>query len=221
MHTAIGENRSVQLADGSQVTLGGDTTLSVALDGKARRIELIRGEAFFKVAKDSSRPFRVHAGDAAVVAVGTEFNVRRGRDRVSVAVVEGRVIVEPETRLLPIALLREFKPKFTPVDLKAGQQTTAGRGGVEAAAPLADSAAATAWRTGRLAFRLEPLRYVLEDVNRYAGKPIVIEDEFVASLRFTGTVKGDNVKGWISSLQSALSVEAVEEPDRIVLKRKL
>jgi transmembrane sensor len=218
LQTAIGENRKVTLADGSSITLGGNTKLSVDLNDTARRIDLARGEAYFKVAKDRNRPFKVHAGDATVVAVGTEFNVRRGDDRVVVSVVEGRVIVEPETRILPIALLREFKPNFASIKLDAGQQTTAGGRGVEAATPLPDSTTATAWQTGRLAFRLEPLRYVLEDVNRYSPKPIVIEEERIASLRVTGTVVGNNVKGWIGSLESALGIEAVEEPERIVLR---
>jgi transmembrane sensor len=104
--------------------------------------------------------------------------------------------------------------------VSAGEQTTAADAGIEAAVRSPDPAAATSWQTGRLAFRLEPLRYVLEDVNRYATKPIVAGDEEVASLRITGTVAGDNVEGWIASLQSVFGIQAVEERDRVVLRRK-
>jgi len=218
--TAVGEIRSEWLADGSRVTLGGDSRVEIALGEKARRIELEQGEAFFKVAKDSARPFVVRAGDATVTAVGTEFNVRRGGDHVVVAVVEGRVLVEPSSGVVPMALLRQFKPKLRPVRVSAGEQTVVVGAGVEEASALEDPGAATSWQSGQLAFRGEPLRYVLEDVNRYAAKPIVIEDRAVGDLEITGTVSGDNVAGWVSSLESAFGLEAVEEPDRVVLRRK-
>ncbi len=93
--TEIGENRSVALADGSIISLGGDTRIEVAMSENVRAIELVRGEALFKVAKDSARPFKVRAGDATIIAVGTEFNVERDSDRAVVSVTEGRVVVKP------------------------------------------------------------------------------------------------------------------------------
>jgi len=217
--TAVGENRTVQLADGSTVVLGGNSRIEVTLSDKVRRIELARGEAFFTVAKDAARPFKVHAGNATVVAVGTEFNVRRGADRVVVEVVEGRVLVEPASDLVPALLLRHFRPKLVPVKVGAGEETTVGSAAVEPVTRIPDVAAATSWQSGRLAFRLEPLRYVLEDVNRYAPKPIVLGDSEIGNLKVTGTVVGNNVSGWVASLESALGVVAVEDEDRIVLTR--
>jgi len=217
--TTIGENRTVTLRDGSRITLGGATRVEVVLSGKARTIELAQGEAFFAVAKDPLRPFKVHVGGANVVAVGTEFNVRRSSDHVMVAVTEGRVIVEPASDILPVALLREFKPKLTPVRVDAGEQTTAGSAGIEEATPVED-ATATSWQTGRLAFRLQPLRYVLEDVNRYAPKPIVLGDDSIGDLVITGTVTGGNVAGWVGSLERAFALEAVNEPERILIRRR-
>src|SRR5262249_44820253 len=94
--TPVGENPVLQLADGSQVTLGGATRVSVHFDERERSLEISQGEALFAVARDSARPFRVRAGHATVTAIGTEFNVRRSTDRVVVAVVEGRVAVASE-----------------------------------------------------------------------------------------------------------------------------
>lgn len=206
--TAVGENRVVALADGSQVVLGGDTAIDVKVDdNKSRRVELERGEAFFTVAKDPSRPFTVHAGDATVTAVGTQFNVRRGRERVIVAVVEGHVTVAGSGT-----------PALVP--LAAGQQTTVVKSNVQAASALPNLAAATAWKSGRLSFDREPLRDVLEDVNRYAVKRIEIDDPDIGELSITGTVLNDSVDGWIASLERAFALQAVEEGDRIVLKRR-
>ena len=216
--TEIGENRSVTLSDGSIIALGGDTRVEVALSENVRAIELTRGEALFKVAKDASRPFKVRAGDATIIAVGTEFNVERNSDRAVVSVTEGRVVVKPITGLLPVSLLQEFKPKLRSVRVSAGQQTTAGSAGIEEPTKMEEPA--TGWQIGHLAFRLQPLRYVLEDVNRYAHKPIVLESESMGSLVITGTVERENIGGWVRSLEHAFDLEATEEADQIVLRAR-
>lgn len=218
--TAVGENRTVSLRDGSKITLGGDTRIAVDYSENQRDIELSRGEALFTVTRDATRPFKVRTGDATVIALGTEFNVRRERDRLIVSVTEGRVLVEPVTHFIPVTLLQEFKPKLRPVRLDAGQQATAGSAGIERAEPMEDPAAATAWQSGQLSFRMEPLRYVLENVNRYAPKPIVLEDESLGTLVITGMVKRENFDGWIRSLERTFGLDAVEEPDRIVMRRR-
>lgn len=216
--TVVGENRSVTLADGSIISLGGDTRIEVRLSDNTRAIELNRGEALFKVAKDSARPFKVRAGDATIIAVGTEFNVERDSDRAVVSVTEGRVVVKPMDGLLPVALLQEFKPKLRSVRVNAGQQTTAGSAGIEEPTKMEDPA--TGWQIGHLAFRLQPLRYVLEDVNRYARKPIVLETESMGTLIITGTVERENIGGWIKSLERAFDLQATEEADQIILRAR-
>jgi transmembrane sensor len=217
VQTKVGENKAVSLPDGSRIVLGGATQISVSLSERMRDIQLSKGEALFTVMKDPSRPFKVRAGDATVMALGTEFNVRRAHDRAIVSVTEGSVLVEPANRLLPVALLREFKPKLRPVRLSAGQQTTAGSAGIENAAKIEDPAVPTSWRSGQLVFRLQPLRYVVEDVNRYAPKPIHLGDEELGTLVITGMVTRENINGWIASLERAFALHAVEEADRIVL----
>ena len=218
--TAIGENKNITLADGSTVALGGDTRIEVTLSAGLRAIELLKGEALFTVAKDPLRPFKVRVSDATIVALGTTFDVQRDSDRAIVAVTEGRVLVEPVAHFLPVSVLQGFRPKLRAVHLDAGQQTVAGSAGIEDPTRVEDAAAATAWQTGRLAFRLQPLRYVLEDVNRYARKPIVLEGPRLGSLVITGTVERNNISGWISSLERAFDLEATEESDRIVIRAR-
>jgi transmembrane sensor len=216
--TAVGENSSVALVDGSVIALGGDTRIEVRLSENLRAVELTKGEALFKVAKDSARPFKVRAGDATIIAVGTEFNVERDSDRAVVSVTEGRVVVKPVDGLLPASLLREFKPKLRSVHVNAGQQTTAGSAGIEEPTKMEDPA--TGWQIGHLAFRLQPLRYVLEDVNRYAHKPIVLESESLGALVITGTVERENIGGWVKSLERAFDLHASEEADQIILRAR-
>jgi transmembrane sensor len=216
--TAVGENRTIVLNDGSSIALGGNTQIEVVLSKRARVIELVGGEALFKVAPDPHRPFEVRAGEATVVAIGTAFDVQRTSDRAIVSVTEGRVVVEPVAHFLPISVWQEFKPKLRAVRVDAGQQTITGSAGIEPPTQVADPTAPTAWQSGRLSFRLEPLHYVLEDVNRYAPKPIVLEGGELGALLITGTVERGNIAGWVSSLERAFHVQATEEPDRIVIR---
>jgi len=218
--TAVGETLNVTLSEGSSIALGGDTRIEVELSKNARDVELRKGEALFTVAKDVNRPFKVRVGDATIVAVGTAFNVQRNSDRAVVSVTEGRVLVEPTIHLLPVSVLQSFAPRLRTVHLDAGQQTTTGRAGIEEPIKVEDPAAATSWQTGRLAFRLQPLRYVLEDVNRYAPKPIVLDGEALGAIQITGTVERDNISGWVGSLERAFDLQATEEADRIVLRSR-
>ena len=62
------------------------------------------------------------------------------------------------------------------------------------------------WRQGRLQYAGEPLTFVIEDVNRYTRRPIVIVDPSIATLRVTGIVSEENVESWLTRLQQALPV---------------
>lgn len=219
METLIGENRSVRLSDGSRVTLGGGSRLVVSMAATSRNLRLLEGEAFFVVAKDAARPFSVDAGAVTVRAVGTEFNVRRGADRVDVAVIEGKVLVTPETPSNPVAWLRSSSAKRAPMQLAIGEHTTMDSAGLRSTGALADPNSVTAWQSGQLVFRQEPLREVVANVNRYAPKPIVIDAD-IGELPFTGTVLSGSATGWVTSLEAAFGLEAREEADRIVLRRK-
>lgn len=95
IQTELGEWKTVPLADGSELQLGPNTLLTVNLSDTQRAIGLARGEAYFKVAKDPLRPFRVKASAYAVEAVGTEFAVARRKGELIVTVSEGAVHVAP------------------------------------------------------------------------------------------------------------------------------
>jgi transmembrane sensor len=216
--TAVGQNAVLRLPDGSRVQLGGHTRLSVVMKPHLRQIDLLSGEACFQVAKDHTRPFLVRAGTATVTAVGTEFNIRRSDDRIVVSVLEGRVLVQPLAPVVPIAWIPLSKAVGTPAPVSAGQRTTVDRRGTESTEAVGDASSAVAWQEGHLAFEAEPLRYVVQDVNRYAEKPIVIADSRTGDLRVTGTVTEANIIGWVNSLQAAFGLHADIQSDRIVLR---
>ncbi|MBL8264966.1 MAG: FecR domain-containing protein [Steroidobacter sp.] len=81
------------MEDGSQLTLGGASTVLADLSETKRTVQLTSGEALFDVAHDPSRPFVVIAGDARITAIGTAFSVRHTGSRIHVAVASGIVAV--------------------------------------------------------------------------------------------------------------------------------
>lgn len=214
--TVAAEHRQIELSDGSVISLGARTLISVAYTDEYRRVLLERGEAYFEVAKDKRRPFEVRAGNRIIKAVGTAFNVTRHSERVVVAVTEGEVVVEKKVtrRAIVDASSATVSPihDVMPARLQAGQKFIYSPGRNEVVT-TADPAAVTAWREGRLKFRNEPLRHVLEDVNRYSSRDIALGNDTIGDMRFTGTVFQDNIDGWLASVERAFALEARQTGD--------
>ena len=214
--TAAAEHRELALSDGSVISLGARTLISVAYTDEHRRILLERGEAYFEVAKDKRRPFEVQAGGRIIKAVGTAFNVTRHSERVVVAVTEGVVVVEEGTAPTGTAGVgRTAAVPATdarPARLEAGQQFAYTNDSGEVI-EVTDPAAVTAWREGRLKYRNEPLRHVLEDVNRYSSRDITLGDDTIGEMTFTGTVFQDRVDDWLVSIEQAFPLDARQTRD--------
>ena len=90
--TVAGQRRSLQLEDGTRVTLGPASTLRATLAARSRRVQL-SGLARFEVTHDGARPFVVRAGESETTDLGTVFTVRAFSDdeAVIVGVTTGRV----------------------------------------------------------------------------------------------------------------------------------
>jgi transmembrane sensor len=91
--TTFGEQRSITLDDGSVVDINSHSKIRVRYSATERDVELLEGQALFRVAKNASRPFWVSSATTRVRAVGTEFDVYKRRSGTVVSVIEGRVAV--------------------------------------------------------------------------------------------------------------------------------
>jgi transmembrane sensor len=214
VETASGENRDVQLGDGSVVSAGAQSVLWATLSDEAREVTLERGEAFFRVAKDPTRPFIVKVGTTTVAALGTAFNVRRAGERVVVGVAEG--IVKVDARVAAAQSNVQAHQQGTVVRtarLTVGQQLSIDATDGSASIQLVDAIGVAAWREGLLQYRNEPLRSVIADLTRYSARAIVIANPQIADLRITGTVFASDVDSWLQSLETALPVRVVWAPD--------
>ena len=207
--TALGKVESLPLADGSNATLSSDSAIEVRLSRGERRVELPRGEAIFKVAKDPGRPFVVVAGDRHVVAVGTRFSVRRDGPDLRVVVTEGTVRLESagaDGALQPSAL----RP--------AGSVALVRRDGVLVrSVALAEAEQLLDWREGLLAFRDTTLAEAAAEFNRYNARKLVVADADAAALRIGGTFRWDNQDAFVRLLEAGFPVRAERQADRVVL----
>jgi transmembrane sensor len=136
-----------------------------------------------------------------------------------VAVLEGQVRVHPTTSLERIAWLPLTSARDNAEPIGAGHQAIVDSTGARSTTRLADPASLLGWQHGQIAFDNEPLRDVIEDVNRYASTPVVLADERLGDIRITGTVSGSDIEGWIASLRPALGIQAENREGQIVLHR--
>ncbi len=220
--TQAAEHRDVHLPDGSTVTLGGKSVISTAYTSDRRLVVLKAGAAFFDVAKDATRPFIVEAGGRRIVAVGTAFNVTRQVDRVVVTVTEGVVTVSPDADEHATAIGKQAAGAGDPAvaRLEAGHQLAYDEQAVTLVT-VADPADALAWREGRLKYRGESLRYVVDDVNRYAERPIVLADAAAGDISFTGTVFEQRINAWVQGLEQAFPLQVEETGSTVIIRHKV
>ena len=209
--TASGQHERIELDDGSVITLGAQSLISVAYSEEQRKVLLERGEAYFDVAKDPNRPFVVGSGSRTVTAVGTEFNIMRQSERVVVTVAEGKVLVEPKSKPSSVPrIIKAFKKKYgnTNTFLIAEQQLTYNDDTISEVEP-ANSKTVTSWREGSLQYLTEKLKFVVEDINRYSEHPIRIGDEQVGNQAYSGTVHTDRIENWLDSISQAFPIKVL------------
>jgi transmembrane sensor len=206
--TAHGEQIAAQLPDGSELHLNTDSAVTVRYTRSERVIEIARGQALFTVARDDRRRFRVAAGDAQVLAVGTRFDTYRRPDATIVTVVEGSVAVlagQPPPGGIPPDALR----------VNAGYQVRVDAGGVWAQPIPVDVQQTEAWLQGKIAFDRRPLGEVADEFNRYGSIPIEIDDAALRALPITGVFDAHDVDSFVAFLQTLDGVRVERTPARI------
>jgi transmembrane sensor len=205
--TRHGEQMSLRLADESVVHLNTDSAVTIRYGKGERLITLTAGEADFEVAHDPQRAFRVSAGAAEVVAVGTLFDVRLQSDATVVTVVEGRVTVG----------LSRSNGKLTPLTLQLGanQQIRVAEGAWPAAPSSVDARHVTAWLRRQIVFDQQPLELVAAEFSRYSSKPIEIVTPALRNLQISGVFSTDDTGAFIAFLRSLKDVRVEVTPTRI------
>lgn len=216
--TRHGEEQTYRLSDGSVLHLNTDSAAVVQYSNAQRLVSLAAGEAEFEVAHLPTRPFRVLAGAAEVVAIGTRFDVRLRPDSTVVTVVEGRVAVGEVAATGSHRGQPDQTSGFVQVD--ANQQITVSEG-VWPVSPVAvDPQRTTAWVRRQIVFEREPLGQVASEFNRYASKPIEITTPELRDLEISGVFATDNSAAFIVFLRSFEGVRVEVTDARILVMQK-
>lgn len=240
--TAIGQQTTTELPDGSRIVLNTNTQIRVDYRDQSRDVHLLQGEALFTVAKDGARPFRVYAGSGRVQALGTAFSVYLKGGDVQVTVAEGRVeiaSIEPQPQ-------SGAKPKSARADgagpgrsapeeryqsigtLSAGQVATiqsfeeAAVDGapltIEQPLPPAELAERLTWSAGILTFSGDPLEDVVQEIGRYTTVSIEIPDPVIRQIRIGGRFPVGQTEAMLGALESNFHLRVTRvDHNRVIL----
>ena len=195
-----GQKASLTLPDGTRVTLNSESTLkySTAYNQSERTVELV-GEAFFEVAKNQKIPFMVKAGNLAVEAKGTAFNVKAYPDEnyISTTLTEG--IVEVKTPEEMIAMRPNERVEYDKSGNKLKKLT------------LNDATGSIVWLHDELSFENATLEEVVASFSRIYNVDIRFASESIKEQRFTGKINNN-------SLLSVLRIISLTSPIRFEQK---
>ncbi len=207
IRTPRGGQYQVILSDGTHVWLNAETTLRfpVVFGGSDRKVELL-GEAYFEVAKDQRRPFRVMTDASLVEVLGTHFNVNAYPDEASVrtTLLEGRVGVGK----ISGGDLRMLSP---------GQQAAVKSDGTVKVDDRADTEEAIAWKNGRFHFNSADIRAIMRQIARWYDAEVIFEGN--PELHFTGQItRRDEVSRVLQMMEMTGEVRFRVEGRRIYVK---
>ncbi len=208
--TGVGQQQVRLLRDGTCVVLNTDTRIEVNYDERARRVRLIRGEAWFDVSKRPTWPFIVSVDGQEIRALGTSFIVRHDDTQgLSVTLVEGRISVAPTAR-------NDEAPPQAPQILAPGQRLLIARNH----APTLDRpelTRVTAWERGRVEFEDTPLGDAANEMNRYSRTHVAVADAKVAQLRIGGVFRAGDSDEFARTVTAAFGLRANRNGGEIVL----
>lgn len=206
--TAVGEVRKLPLADGSTATINTASELRVSMTRDTRRLSLIQGEAWFKVAPDADRPFIVEAGEVRVRATGTAFSVRRRDNGASVFVTEG--VVETWTEGQEDLLAK----------VAAGSKAMVERGqppqAIQAKQEIENG---LAWRFGQISLYGETLAAAVAEFNRHNTRKIVISDAALASEKVVGQFSADDPEAFVRAAAGMFGARVITDDSTLRLHR--
>lgn len=210
--TGVGQQRLRLLQDGTRVVLNTDTRIEVNYDERTRRVRLVRGEAWFDVAKRPTWPFLVSVGGQEIRALGTSFIVRHDDAAgLSITLVEGQISVAP------IARRDEAAPRDVQILAPGERLVISGNH-----APTVDRpelTRITAWVRGRVEFEETPLVTAVKEMNRYSTLHVAVTDGNVAQLRIGGVFHAGDSQEFVRIVTAAFGLRADRKGAEILLSQ--
>lgn len=201
-----GSRSTLTLPDGSKVQLNSASELSFDYSSDDARVVRLRGEAYFDVAKDKDRPFRVLVSDIEVEVHGTSFNINAyNPNRIETSLVSGSVS------------LGGTGLKGRSYQMSPGEKAIYNRSdGAITIAPT-DVAASTAWLNGVMIFDKMPLKEVIASIERSYGVDIELRRKELAGDTMTGSFRSEDINNVMSSLEKIYKFKYTIDKNHIVI----
>ncbi|KGK41651.1 hypothetical protein LH51_13260 [Nitrincola sp. A-D6] len=203
--TSVGEMMPIVTQDNSHITLNTNTALAKDYNSQERRLRLLKGEAWFEVAANDSRPFIVSTDFGTVQVTGTHFNVRLVDGTAIISLDEGRV-----------ELLTPSMPKDAAVILSPGQQAVLSGHHISDPTPF-DRTAVTAWLRGQFVFYNTPLGEVVDTLNRHRHGRILITSKELNNLKVSGIFSTHSPDAILEIITNTLPLSQLRLTDYLVL----
>ena len=201
LEVPIGGTYQLRLSDGTQVWLNADSELEFpsAFSDQERRVR-VRGEAYFEVAKDPSKPFKVEVNGMEVEALGTAFNINThmNPDKVKTILTEGRIRVSNDKEQIVI---------------NSGYATLSSLENI--AVEKADIEEALAWKDGYFYFNSKNLKYILEEIARWYDVQLHIEKP-ISQEKYKGGIKRTESIEKLCEMLSDLTDYSIEINNRLI-----
>lgn len=224
--TAIGQQRSIELPDGSVMQLNTNSRVKIDFTQASRSLRLEKGQAHFQVTHDKTRPFEVMAGAGLVRAIGTAFSVYLDQQKVDVVVTEGLVeVAASPARANPLRSASDSDvtndqalPVSKTVALVSAKQNVSYNGQINKVRNLEQDELTKklSWRKGMLLFSGESLEQVIAEVTRYTSQSIVIIDPSIRDIRIAGYFKADDTKALFDALSVSFGIQVTALDKQLV-----
>jgi len=209
--TAQASNMEQVLPDGSVVSLhaGSQITYPSKFTSSTRNVEL-KGEAYFKVAHDKTKPFIVASGDARVEVLGTQFNVNNNSSsgNIEVVLTSGKVSVYYSDNLQNIVLLDPGEKAILNTEQKKISKSAN------------TDANYMAWKTRLLVFDNEMLAEVVNTLQNVYQTPVTIADSKLSECRVTASFSNQSLESVLQVLKETLELQVKQEGNRIEIYGK-
>jgi transmembrane sensor len=193
----FGNFQTITFPDNSKAKLYKNTSITfpIRFRGDSRAVTLIKGEVFFSITPDKSKPFVIHASDADITVVGTAFNVIVKNDSVEVGVQEGSVVLSTANDALQL--------------VKGTSATVIASTGRIAKNNPAD-ANDWAYATQRFVFNDTPVRDVIRDLEKAFSISIAVSNDNIENCKLTATFDNDSAGKIVDLIAESLNLSLRE-----------
>lgn len=203
--TTAGVIDSVMLADGSHIYLAENTRISYPekFKNEIRPVVLLKGTAFFKVAKDPLHPFEVTINNSVVRVLGTTFNIDYSFDKIDLSVKSGKIMFTPNSKSVPAILTAGEALSY---DLK--KNLLSKENGLNS----------TGWLTKELHFVDMPLDEVCRQLSGYYGVKVVLLAKMSTAKKLNANFSDTSIEQVLEVLKKTYPIQIQQKDSTIYVK---